>query len=192
MRSICSRPIWSTGLAPMIGNAYRAIAPIQLVAVLPSRQRGRFASKVRTAACSKLGTFERRFAASGSPRRCASRRFSKACSRASASVTSEYPPKPDIVALTVDGETLHPAFRSARCNVEEQRFAVTVSARFREPAHHPGSEPSHSIPLSPRCLPHELSHGRRGNGGESSKTDGASCRNINPLFTVFIGVLGNA
>ena len=68
-------------MLPITGWAWRSRAAIQSFACLRFRQRGRSASRVRTATCRKVGGLARRFAASGSPPDRASRRFSNPCPR---------------------------------------------------------------------------------------------------------------
>ena len=82
------RPIMSTGKSPSRLKAWRSNCCIQVFSTLALRQRGRFASKVRSAASRKVGTLTLRFAASGSPPLRASFRFWNALSRASAKLTS--------------------------------------------------------------------------------------------------------
>ena len=94
MRSTSSRPMVSTGMSPSTGSTRLAIPCNQLDVVLLFRQRPRFDSNVRSAASRNVGALARRLPARGSPPRRASRRFSKANSRASASVTSGQPPRP--------------------------------------------------------------------------------------------------
>ena len=59
-------PIVSTRRAPISGKACFSSDCIQARAVRAARHRGRFASKVATAAARKVGVFALRFPASGS------------------------------------------------------------------------------------------------------------------------------
>ena len=93
-RKTSSRPIWSTRRSPKTGKTYRSIVAVQLSMDFAFRHRPRFASSARSAASRNVGTLASRLRASGSPPRRASRRFSNAASRASASVVSGQPPRP--------------------------------------------------------------------------------------------------
>ena len=79
-----------TSWSPMSGNAYNRRLVGQSAACFGLRHAPRFCFRTSAAASSKVGTpCWRRLAASGSPPERASLRLASACSRASASDTSE-------------------------------------------------------------------------------------------------------
>ena len=124
----------STGMSPSTGNTRFAIPCSQLAVVLLFRQRARFASNVFAAASRKVGALVRRLSASGSPPRRASRRFSNARSRASASVTSGQPPKPMSrrVPLTVSRwiQDFDPRGATRRYSVPPSPFRPGIDSAF--------------------------------------------------------------
>ena len=186
MRSTSSRPMASTRISPSTGSTRFAIPRSQLDVVLLFRQRARFASNVRSAASRNVGALVRRLAASGSPPRRASRRFSNAASRASRSVTSGNPPRPMSWRL--------PSMASRWIQLFDPPGAMFRNSVPPSPCRpgfvRPRTIAAFSFPMA--AFPHVVTHESRGTTGYHVKPDETECCRKAPYLRAFTGICGAA
>ena len=126
MPNTSSRPIRSTRLPPSVGYAYRSMDFSHRAATLALRQRVRFATWTRTAACWNVGNSALRISANGSPPSSISTRFVKAPPFRLGQRHDGPWPGSSVAATAADGYTLKSGLRAAAHNVQMERAAIAA------------------------------------------------------------------